>query len=113
MSTQHRCDVLQPCQAEVRGFAQILFGQLLARCQVGRPVAVTTLFGFLTSRKVAALAHEGKGGDLLEPGEPGRAVRNNPEPLAVVRLVEFVDRYRGRPGQRIHGDFRHRILLVR
>src|SRR6266567_3197541 len=64
LNTQHPCDVLQPCQAKVSSFAQILFGELLARCEVGRPVTVTTLFGFLASRIVAALAHEGKGGHL-------------------------------------------------
>ena len=101
LSTQHACDVLEPCQGEVSALAQILFGQLGTRCQVGRPVAVTTLFGFLACGIVAALAGEGKGGYLIEPGKPGGAVRGNPELLAVTGLVEFVDLGRGRPGQRM------------
>ena len=65
LSAQYPRDVLQPCQGKVSSLAQILFGEALARCQVGRPVAVTALFSFLASGIVAALAHEGKGGDLV------------------------------------------------
>jgi hypothetical protein len=61
LSTQRPCDVLQPGQAEISALAQILFGKALVHCQVGRPVAVTTLFDFLACGIVAALAHKGKG----------------------------------------------------
>src|SRR5215467_4724218 len=77
LSTQHYCDVLQPCKAEISGFPKILFCEVLAHCQIGRPVAAAALFSFLASRVVAALACEGKAGDLIQPGKPFRAIRDN------------------------------------
>src|SRR6516162_7347657 len=102
----HACDVLQPCQGEVSSLAQILFGEPLTHCQVGRPVAVTTLPGFLASSVLTALAHKSKGGDLVQPGKPLRSVRDNPELLSITRLVEFIDCFPRRPGQCKCGDFR-------
>src|SRR6516162_7788373 len=97
LSMQHRCDVLKPCQAEVSALAQILFGELLARCEIGVPVAVTTLPGFLACRIVATLARESERGYFIEPGKPGRGVRDNPEHSSITRLVKFVGLYYGRP----------------
>jgi hypothetical protein len=104
--------VFQSCQSEVSSLAQILLGQLLTLYLIGVPVAVTTLPGFLARGIVAAFAGERKGGYLVKPGKPGRTLRNNPEYLAVTRLVEFVGLCRGRSGQCKRGDFRHRIYLM-
>ena len=113
LSMQHPCDVLQPCQAEVNALAQVLFGELLTRCEIGRPIAITTLFGFLSRGIMAALAHEGKGGDLIQPGKPFQAVRDNPEYSSITSLVEFVGLSYGRPRKRKCGDFRHRFPRVK
>ena len=105
--------VLKPFQGDVSGLPKILFGELGTPCEVSVPVAVTPLFGFLACRIAAALAGEGKGGDLLQPGKPGGTLRGNLQYSSVTRLVEFVGRCHRRPGQRIDGDFRLRIPLVR
>jgi len=90
LSAQHPCDVLQPCQGEISALAQVLFDEVLIRCQVGRPVAAATLFGFLACGKVVALAHEGKGRDPIQPGKPFRTVRDNSQCLLAAGFVEFV-----------------------
>jgi hypothetical protein len=85
---QYPCNILQPGQAEVSALAQVLFREVLARCQVGVPVAATTLFGFLARGIAVALAHESKGGDLIEPGKPGGTVRDNWKHPSVTGLIE-------------------------
>src|SRR5215469_9660613 len=49
--------VLQPCQAKVRCLAQVLFGKLGTRHEIGVPVAVTMPSGFPARGIAAALAH--------------------------------------------------------
>ena len=113
LSTQQAGYVLKPCESEASRLPKILFGELLTSGQIGRPVPATALFGFLACSIAAALASEGKGGDSIQPGKPGRTLRSNPESLVVTGLVKFVFLCRGRPGQRVDGGFRHQIPLLR
>ena len=69
---QHTRHVLQPCERQVGGLAQILFGECSLAFAIGVPVHSSALFGFLAGREGAALTVEGKGGYRIQPGKPGR-----------------------------------------
>ena len=110
---QHTRHVLQPCQRQVGGLAQILFGEFSLCFAIGIPVDSTALFGFLAGGVGAALTMEGKGGYLIQPGKPGRVLDRQVPLLAQLTSGEFVDLVSSGPGQGRGGDVLHGHTLVR